>query len=182
MCRLKQPASLDISLTLVLRRWSVCRFEHSASLDTAATLVLQRCSMSRLKQPTSADTSVTPVPPRWSVCRRVRPVRTDTCATLVPSRLSMRRPEQPASPPPGQVPSSKACFFSKPTDKDRPNQLDLVVKTGWFGHENFWAQPLQKSSIFRARIILGSCPRTLRSTGGVTRPEELLATYNGKLL
>ena len=28
-------------------------------------------------------------------------------------------------------------------------------------------------------LVLGSCPRTLRSTGGVARPEELLA---GKLL
>ena len=51
---------------------------------------------------------------------------------------------------PSQAPSWKS------TGKDRPNQLDLEVKTGCFHLEIFGAQPLQISSLFRARIILGS--------------------------
>ena len=52
--------------------------------------------------------------------------------------------------PPGQAPSWKS------TDKDRYFLCGLVVKTGCSHHEIFGAQPLQISSMFRARIILGS--------------------------
>ena len=53
-------------------------------------------------------------------------------------------------PPPGQAPSWKS------TGKDTYSLCGLVVKTGRSHHEVFGAQPLRISSMFPARIILGS--------------------------
>ena len=73
--------------------------------------------------------------------------------------------------PPSQVP------FWKSTDKDRPNQSDPEAKAGCFHLEISWARPLQKSSISRARIILGSSPARVLGRCGVPVPEELKWKY-----
>ena len=75
--------------------------------------------------------------------------------------------------PPGQAPSWKS------TDKDRYFLCGLVVKTGCSHHIDFWGPAttniVDVPSEHHFGLVLGSCRLTLRSTGGVARPEELLA-------